>query len=133
LELGAEAVSFRSELFRDVAYEQLTFQARREVHRAAAAALEADPALGGSARDIMLAAHYEAAGEWEAAQAAARRAAESAEEAFALEEAVRAYRVAVEAAQRSRDTDGLAELLESLGRVSVAGGWAKEGLEAFSA
>lgn len=133
LELGAEAVSFRSELFRDVAYEQLTFQARRELHRAAAAALEADPALGGSARDIMLAAHYEAAGEWEAARTAARRAAESAEEAFALEEAVRAYRVAVEAAQRSHDADGLAELLESLGRVSIAGGWAKEGLDAFSA
>nr|WP_283957539.1 adenylate/guanylate cyclase domain-containing protein [Microbacterium ulmi] len=133
LELGPEAVSFRSELFRDVAYDQLTFQTRRELHRAAAAALEADPSVGGASRAVMLAAHYEAAGDWEAAQDAARQAAEAATQAFALEEAVRAYRVAVEAAKRSGDGDELADLLEALGRVSVAGGWAKEGLEAFSA
>ncbi|MFD4958316.1 AAA family ATPase [Microbacterium sp. NPDC058389] len=133
LELGADGVSFRSELFRDVAYDQLTFQARRELHRAAAAALEADPALGGSARNVMLAAHYEAAGDWGAAHRAAVAAAETAERAFALEEAVRNYRVAVEAARRSNGTDDLPRLLEALGRVSVSGGWAKEGLEAFSA
>lgn len=133
LELGPDGVSFRSELFRDVAYEQLTFQARRELHRAAASALEADPVLGGSARDAMLATHYEAAGDWEAARRAAVAAAESAHRAFALEEAVRSYRIAVEAARRSAGAEDLAELLEALGRVAVAGGWAKEGLEAFSA
>lgn len=134
LELGPEGVSFRSELFRDVAYEQLTFQARRELHRAAAAALEADPSLGGAARAQMLAAHYEAAGDWEAARRAATQAAEAAEQTFALEEAVRSYRIAVEAARRSAGAgDDLAELLEALGRVSIAGGWAKEGLEALSA
>ena len=69
LEMGVEGISFRSELFRDVAYEQLTFQARRELHRAAAAALESDPALGGASRAIMLATHYEAAGDWDAAGA----------------------------------------------------------------
>ncbi|WP_442577274.1 AAA family ATPase [Microbacterium sp. F51-2R] len=132
LELGADGVSFRSELFRDVAYDQLTFQARRELHRAAAAALEADPALGGSARHAMLATHYEAAGDWEAAHRAAIAAAQAAEQAFALEEAVRSYRRAVEAARRSPGADDLPALLEALGRVSVAGGWAKEGLEAYS-
>lgn len=132
LELGPEAVSFRSELFRDVAYDQLTFQARRELHRAAASALESNPLLGGSARNVMLAAHYEAAGDWAAAQDAARHAAEEAVESFALEEAVRAYRVAVTAAQHAGDTGELADLLEVLGRVSVAGGWASEGLEAYS-
>jgi class 3 adenylate cyclase/tetratricopeptide (TPR) repeat protein len=133
LDLGGEGVSFRSELFRDVAYEQLTFQARRELHRAAAAALEADPVLGGASRAQMLATHYEAAGDWDAAHRAAREAAEAAEQTFALEEAVRSYRLAVEAARRSAgDADNLAALLEALGRVSIAGGWAKEGLEAFS-
>ena len=102
LELGAEGVSFRSELFRDVAYEQLTFQARRELHRAAAAALEADPALGGPRATQMLATHYEAAGDWDAARRAARRARPRRQSrAFALEEAVRSYRIAVEAARRS--------------------------------
>lgn len=132
LELGADGISFRSELFRDVAYAQLTYQARRELHRAAAAALEADPVLGGSARNVMLATHYEAAGDWEAARRAALAAATAAEETFALEEAVRNYRLAVEAARRSAGAEDLAALLQALGRVSVAGGWAKEGLEAYS-
>lgn len=132
LELGVDAISFRSELFRDVAYDQLTFQSRRDLHRSAAAALVSDPSLGGTARSVMLAAHYEAAGDWAAAQDAARDAAEAAVEAFALEEAVRAYRVAVTAAKNAGETGELADLLEVLGRVSVAGGWAKEGLEAYS-
>ena len=81
----------------------------------------------------MLAVHYEAAGDWDAARRAATQAAEAAEQTFALEEAVRSYRIAVEAARRSAGAaDDLAGLLEALGRVSVAGGWAKEGLEAFS-
>jgi class 3 adenylate cyclase len=132
LELGVDGVAFRSELFRDVAYEQLTFQARRELHRAAAVALEADPALGGSGRFAMLATHYEAAGDWDSARRAAVAAAEAAHEAFALQEAVRSYRIAVEAARRSAGAEDLPALLEALGRVSLAGGWAKEGLEAFS-
>jgi tetratricopeptide (TPR) repeat protein len=61
------------------------------------------------------------------------RAAQTAERAFALEEAVHAYRVAVEAARRApAAADALPELLTALGRVSVAGGWAQEGLDAFS-
>ena len=42
--------AFRNELFRDVAYEQLNYQARRELHRAAAAILVADPELAAGAR-----------------------------------------------------------------------------------
>ena len=133
LELGVDGVSFRSELFRDVAYDQLTFQAKRELHRAAAAAIEADRSAAGATRDAMLAHHYEAAGDWGAARDAAVRAAETAERAFALEEAVHAYRVAVEAARRDPSGSGvLPELLTALGRVSLAGGWAQEGLDAFS-
>jgi class 3 adenylate cyclase/tetratricopeptide (TPR) repeat protein len=133
LELGVDTVSFRSELFRDVAYAQLTFQSRRELHRAAAAKIEAEPALGGAARDAMLAVHYEAAGDWEAARDAATRAAAAAEKSLALEDAVRSYRRAVEAARHTDGTgDELPRLLEALGRVAVAGGWAAEGLEAFS-
>ncbi|WP_345542656.1 AAA family ATPase [Microbacterium jejuense] len=133
LELGVDGVSFRSELFRDVAYAQLNFQAKRELHRAAAAAIEADRSAAGATRDAMLAHHYQAAGDWGAAREAAVRAAENAERAFALEEAVHAYRVAVEAARREpAGADDLPELLTALGRVSLAGGWAQEGLDAFS-
>ena len=133
LELGVNDVAFRSELFRDVAYEQLNFQAKRELHRAAAAAIEADRSVAGTTRDAMLAHHYQAAGDWGAARDAAVRAAENAERAFALEEAVHAYRVAVEAARREPSgADVLPELLTALGRVSLAGGWAQEGLDAFS-
>jgi class 3 adenylate cyclase/tetratricopeptide (TPR) repeat protein len=134
LELGPDGVSFRSELFRDVAYGQLAFQSRRELHRAAASTIEADPSIGGAARDAMLTAHYEAAEDWPAVREVAARAAATAEKAFALEESVHAYRIAVEAARRTGGTDDdLPELLEALGRVSIAGGWAAEGLEAFSA
>ena len=133
LELGVDGVSFRSELFRDVAYDQVNFQAKRELHRIAADAILADPASVGSARDAMLAHHHRAAGDWDLAREAAVRAAQSAAGAFALEEAVRSYRLAVEAARRTpAGADDLAELLTMLGRVSLAGGWAQEGLEAFS-
>ena len=50
LDARGRRIRFRSELFRDVAYDQLNFQTRRELHRAVAAALEADPALGGHRR-----------------------------------------------------------------------------------
>lgn len=134
LTLAVDAVTFHSELFRDVAYAQLSFQARRDLHRAAAAAVVAEPSLAAGSHDAMLTAHYQAAGDWEAARAAARRAAEAAEQAFALEDAVRAYRVAVEAAGKSRATEQeMGELLAALGRVSVASGRVEEGLEAYVA
>ena len=123
LETLEDTIRFRSELFRDVAYEQLNYQTRRELHRAVAAALVADPDSRRARVDAMLAVHYEAAGDWAQRRGAAARTADAAEAALAVEDAVRAYRVAVAAAGRVRPPPArLPALWESLGRVSVASG-----------
>lgn len=132
LERLEDSVRFRSPLFRDVAYDQLNFQTRRELHRAIAAALEAEPELAAGPVEPMLAMHYEAAGDlphtWRAAWATAR----AAEAAFAVEDAVAAYRVAVAAASRTRPRPPeLAELWQGLARTAVASGRAGEGLDAL--
>lgn len=132
LERLDDTMRFRNELFRDVAYEQLNYQTRRELHRAAVAVLMAEPELAAGPVDPMLTLHYEAAGDWANAEASASRTAAAAEEALALEDAVRAYRVAVASAQHRRPSPPeLPELWESLGRVAVASGRAGEGLEAY--
>ena len=132
LEVLEDTVRFRNELFRDVAYEQLNYQARRELHRAVAAILVAEPELAAGFVDAMLTVHYEAAGDWASAESAATRTAEAAEHGLALEDAVRAYRVAVAAGGHVRPAlPELPALWEALGRVSVAAGRATEGLDAL--
>ncbi|HEX5858309.1 MAG TPA: adenylate/guanylate cyclase domain-containing protein, partial [Microbacterium sp.] len=132
LELLEDSVRFRNELFHDVAYEQLNYQTRRELHRAVAAILVAEPELAAGPVDAMLTVHYEAAGDWAHAEESAVRTAEAAEANLAIDDALRAYRVAVAAAGRLRPPPArLPGLWESLGRVSVASGRANEGLEAF--
>jgi len=132
LEVFEDSVRFRNELFRDVAYEQLNYQARRELHRAAAAILVAEPELAAGSADPMLTMHFEAAGDWVNAEHAATRTAEVAEANQALEDAVRAYRVALAAAGRQRPVPvHLPALWEALGRVAVAGGRTAEGLQAY--
>ena len=132
LEVLEDTVRFRNELFRDVAYEQMNYQARRELHRAVAAILVAEPELAAGSVDPMLTVHYEAAGDWANAESAATRTAEAAEHELALEDAVRAYRVAVAAGGHLRPSPPeLPALWEALGRVSLAAGRATEGLAAF--
>ncbi|GAA2977415.1 class 3 adenylate cyclase/tetratricopeptide (TPR) repeat protein [Microbacterium terrae] len=132
LELLEDSVRFRSPLYRDVAYEQLNFQTRRELHRAVAAALEADPELAAGPVEPMLAMHYEAAGDMDHAWRSARAAAIAAEEGFAVDDAVAAYRVAVSAATRARPIPvELGDLWRGLARAAVAGGRAVEGMEAL--
>jgi class 3 adenylate cyclase/tetratricopeptide (TPR) repeat protein len=133
LEMLDDTVRFRSELFRDVAYEQLNFQARRELHRAVAAAVIAEPELYGTAADAMLVIHHEAVGDWVSAMAAAERTGTAAERTFAMEEAVRAYRVAVGAAGHLKPAPAeLADLWLSLARAAVATGRATEALDAYA-
>ncbi len=132
LERLEDSVRFRSPLFRDVAYEQLNFQTRRELHRAVAAALESEPELAAGPVEPMLAMHYEAAGDLGRAWQAAWTTARDAEAAFALEDAVAAYRVAVAAASRARPAPPeLADLWRGLARTAVATGRAGEGLDAL--
>lgn len=132
LERLEDSVRFRSPLFRDVAYDQLNFQTRRELHRAVAAALEAEPELAAGPVEPMLAMHYEAAGDLAHAWRAAWTTARDAETAFAVEDAVAAYRVAVAAAARTRPRPPeLAELWRGLARTAVASGRAGECLDAL--
>lgn len=132
LERLEDSVRFRSPLFRDVAYEQLNFQTRRELHRAVAAALETEPELAAGPVEPMLAMHYEAAGDLAHAWRAAWATAQTAEASFAVEDAVAAYRVAVGAAVRTRPHPAeLAELWLGLARTAVASGRAAEGLDAL--
>ncbi|MDY0908354.1 adenylate/guanylate cyclase domain-containing protein [Microbacterium sp. CFBP9034] len=132
LERLEDSVRFRSPLFRDVAYEQLNFQTRRELHRAVAAALEVEPELAAGPVEPMLAMHYEAAGDLPRAWRAAEATAKAAEQAFAVEDAVAAYRVAVASAARSRPhPPELGGLWLGLARTAVASGRAGEGLEAY--
>ncbi|MHC2999871.1 AAA family ATPase [Microbacterium sp. HJ5] len=132
LERLEDSVRFRSPLFRDVAYEQLNFQTRRELHRAIAAALESEPELAAGPVEPMLAMHYEAAGDLALAWRAAWATAQAAEQAFAVEDAVAAYRVAVGAASRTRPQPSeLITLWRGLARTAVASGRAGEGLDAL--
>ena len=116
----ADGVTFRSELFRDVAYEQLTFQARRELHRAAAATLEADPALGGLGAPSCSRRTTRPRATGRPRGGRPSSAAEAAHSAFALEEAVRSYRARGRAARHAgRAAPRISPaLLEALGRVS---------------
>ncbi len=132
LSVHDDIVSFRSDLFREVAYEQLSFHQRRLRHRSAATALEEDPQLGGGSSDAMLAAHYEAVGDWAAASEAARRSAESAERAFALPDAMHAYRAAAASARRAHaDRALLQQLWEAAGRVGLGGGRTGDALDSY--
>ena len=132
LERLEDSVRFRSPLFRDVAYEQLNFQTRRELHRAIAAALEAEPELAAGPVEPMLAMHYEAAGDLALAWRAAWATAQAAESSFAVEDAVAAYRVAVAAAGRTRPLPSeLPALWRGLSRTAVASGRPGEGLDAL--
>lgn len=134
LEVSDEQVAFRSDLYREVAYEQLSFHQRRRLHRAAAEAIAADPTVAGGSADAMLAVHHEAVCDWAAAAAAARRSGASAERAHALEDAVGAYRTAAHSARRAHaDPAELRGLWESLGRVCLGCGRNGDALEAYDA
>lgn len=133
LERLDDDVHFRHDLFREVAYEQLNFQTRRELHRAAAAVLAAEPALAGGPVAPMLMVHYDAAGDWEHAREAAAETAEAAEADWAIDDAVRAWRVAIAAAGHVRPPPpDLPELWSSLGRACVFAARSEEAVEAFT-
>ena len=130
LELAEDGVAFRSDLFREVAYDQLPFQSRRDLHAEAAAAIRSDPGFAGGSPDAALMIHSEAAGDPPGARDAALRAAVAATSAFALDEAVAAYRVAMRAAHAAHDTGGeILSIAERLAAVALDCGRAEEALE----
>lgn len=98
---GGGTVAFRREIYREVAYGQLTFRARRQLHLQTAQALEADSQLAGDAAVPMLSLHYAAAHQWAEAHQASVAAAEAARRAWAHEDAVRFCERALVAGRRS--------------------------------
>jgi len=117
---GIDALRFRHDLFRAVAYAGLSFRRRRTIHRRLGEALErraADP-LGESAG--LLALHFAEAGEheraWRYAVAAGRRA----QERYANVVAAELYGRALGAAGHLPDlpAEDVADVLEALGDVS---------------
>ncbi|KRC53532.1 MULTISPECIES: AAA family ATPase [unclassified Nocardioides] len=94
-------VVFHREVHREVAYEQLTFRRRRELHRAAAAVITDHADLVGSARLPMLSLHSFAGEDWPAAFAWSRDAAAAATERHAPQEAAEFCRRAITAGRRS--------------------------------
>jgi class 3 adenylate cyclase/tetratricopeptide (TPR) repeat protein len=126
-------VTFRRDVYREVAYDRLTFRRRRELHRLSAAAIERAPGLAGSARLPMLAFHYTAAADWPQAYNAALAAAEAARTDHAVDESIRFLRSALEAGRRTRRrTSDLAPVWEALGDACQTAGRYAEALTAYA-
>jgi len=125
-------VVFQREIYREVAYGQLTFRSRRQLHRQAALAIEGHPALAGEARLSMLSLHYDRAGLWEEAWRASRAAGDEAREAAAHDQAVEFYRRALNAGRRSHiDNQDLQVVTESMGDAAHVAGRFDEAIDAY--
>lgn len=124
---GGEVV-FTREVYREVAYTQLTFRGRRQLHRQTAEAIEASPALAGTARLPMLSLHYEAAGLWEKAFRASAQAGEAAAAAYANDEAIgffgralaAGHRIQADREELNRLSEALADACQTAGRFGEA-------------
>lgn len=115
---------FRHDLFRDVAYEGLSYQRRRAIHSRIADHLkerlqDTDPERGPS-----LSLHFSRAARWLDAFEASVAAGRAAKDAFANEDAATFFRRALEAAKSLDDVDldEIVSIGESLGDVSLLSG-----------
>jgi class 3 adenylate cyclase/tetratricopeptide (TPR) repeat protein len=114
---------FSHMLIRDVAYDSLLRQRRRELHGRVAGLLE-----DMDAPSAVLAYHYELAGAWERALTHGLAAGERAKEEYRNRQAIDHYRKAAETAQRLDDSKDLlarawlgeASVLDTLGRYGEA-------------
>ena len=130
---GSGRYVFRHRLFRDAAYESLSFKRRRDLHGAAAAFLEsrhrdrADEIAG------LLALHFEQARSWPDAWRYARIAGDDARARGANVEAARFYRRAIDAGQRLPEVEqhDIAQLWEAVGDVSELAGLYTDAADAY--
>jgi class 3 adenylate cyclase/tetratricopeptide (TPR) repeat protein len=126
-------VAFRREIYREVAYQQLTFRRRRELHRDAAAAIERSPALAGDAWLPMLSLHFHAAGDWSNAFRCSRDAASEAQARYANDEAVVFCQRAIESGRRANaSVDDLRAIYLNLGEVLNMTGRHEEAVRAYT-
>lgn len=126
---GADCYSFRHDLFRDAIDSDLLAGERIRLHRAFAAALEADPTLSPDRWISMrLAAHWRSAGDHERALRAAWRAASDAATAFAYPEELHMLEQVLDLWQHVRDPSACtnAAHIDVVERAADAACWAVE-------
>lgn len=118
-ERGDDAYDFTHGKLRDVAYTSLSAARRRTLHRRVAQALAPVPVTCPASTAGAAAAHYELAGEFGAAAACFRQAAEAAAAVFANDYAVRFYQraIALQQGQSGQNRGELYELYERLARI----------------
>lgn len=125
-------ISFHRDIYREVAYAQLSFRKRRQLHFQVARAIEGDPHLAGSARLPMLSLHYHHAGLWERSYRTSLAAADQARAAWANDEAVLFFQRALESGRRIQaPPEHLRSLHASIGDVCQVAGRYDDARRAF--
>ena len=117
---GGGTISFRHALFRQVAYEGLSYRRRRAIHQRVGEALEA---LGPAFEDVnaaQLSLHFDRAGDSGRAWRYSRRAGDAARAVYANFEAAEFYQRALDNADAldTVEREALLEVSEALGDVS---------------
>jgi class 3 adenylate cyclase/tetratricopeptide (TPR) repeat protein len=129
---SAGAFRFRHALFRDAAYEGLSYRRRGELHARAGEAYERLERQGRGEFAELLSLHFFHAGEREKAYRYSLAAGERAQEKFANVEAAAFFRRALEVAPELELPSGeLAQVWESLGDVSELAGLYSDAAEAY--
>jgi class 3 adenylate cyclase/tetratricopeptide (TPR) repeat protein len=127
------AFRFRHALFRDAAYEGLSYKRRGELHGKVGEAYERLEQEGRGEFAELLSLHFFHAGDLEKTYRYSLLAGERAQAKYANVEAAAFYRRALEAAPKlEQEPDGLAGVWESLGDVSELAGLYTDAAEAYS-
>ncbi|HEY6836585.1 MAG TPA: AAA family ATPase [Gaiellaceae bacterium] len=127
------AFRFRHALFRDAAYEGLSFKRRGELHARVGEAYERLEREGRGEFAELLSLHFFHAGDHEKTYRYSLLAGERAQTKYANIEAAGFYRRALEIAPRLEETpEGLAGVWESLGDVSELAGLYADAAEAYT-
>ncbi len=126
------AFRFRHALFRDAAYEGLSYRRRRELHARVGEAYERRHGHEAGEHAELLSLHFFHAQIWEKAYKYSLLAGERAQAKFANIEAAAFYRRALEAAKRvGLDETALAGLWEAVGDVSELAGLYEDAADAY--
>lgn len=134
LSLDGDDVTFTRAVHREVAYEQLTFAARRRLHREAARRLEEQPDIAGPDRLPMLSLHLDAAGDSAGAYLWSERAATAATDEHAHEAAVEFCRRAIRNGRRSgHSMDDLRPTYVRLGKALFVSAQYADAAQAYAA
>ncbi len=124
--------AFRQELYRQTAYEGLSYRRRRDVHRRVGEALELRVAAGDSAE--LLSIHFSYAGDHERSWRYSVAAGNQAREKYANVESATLYRRALESARflNNIEPPEIVSVLESLGDVCELGARYDDSARAYS-